>query len=74
MTAVYPNLTGEIAKRGIKRTTIAAAIGISPRALYNKLAGSVSFTLDEATTIKAIFFPDMDVNTLFERSTERRNP
>ncbi len=68
MTVAYPVLIGELARRGIKKNTIAKHIGISERALYNKLSGNVSFTWDEAITIKDSFFPDIDPQRLFARA------
>lgn len=67
MNAAYPNLTGEIAKRGIKKRVMASALGISSRSLYNKLSGAVSFTWPETCAIQNIFFPDMDKDTLFAK-------
>lgn len=68
MPIAYPNLTGEIAKRGIKKNAIANHIGISYRAFYGKLSGQVSFTWDEALAIKSRFFPDLDIQQLFSRA------
>lgn len=66
LNAVYPNLAAEIAKRGIKKNAIATTLGISGRALYNKMAGSAPFTWTETCTIQHVFFPDMDKDVLFE--------
>lgn len=68
MLATYPTLTGEIAKRGIKKNAIAKHLGISERALYNKLSGKVSFTWEEVLAINRCFFPDFDPTSLFARS------
>ena len=68
MVIAYPTLTGEIAKRGIKKRAIAKHVGITERALYNKMSGEVSFTLDEAVAIRSCFFPDLDVTSLFSRA------
>lgn len=65
MQIAYPMLVGEIAKRGIKKSSIAKRIGISDRALYNKMSGAVSFTWDEVVEINSCFFPDLDKNVLF---------
>lgn len=67
MTVVFPTLVGEMAKRGIKKATVADRIGISVRAFYNKLSGKAPFTWDEVLTITNCFFPDMDPATLFQR-------
>ena len=64
MVIAYPELVGEMAKRGITRTSIARAIGISTRTLYSKMAGSTDFTLSEANKIHAMFFRDMDKEAL----------
>lgn len=68
MQQMYPVFSGEIAKRGIRKTTIAKAIGVSYNAFYNKMRGVASFTFDEACTIQERFFPDMDLRNLFRRA------
>ena len=65
MLVVYPVLVGEIAKRGIKKKTIAESIGVCSRSLNNKLTGRVSFTWPEVSTIQKTFFPDMTPDHLF---------
>lgn len=71
MLAVYPTLIGEIAKRGIKKSAIAKHLGISERALYNKLYGIASFTWEEVLAINTCFFPDFDPTSLFARAGEQ---
>lgn len=68
MNAVYPNLASEIAKRGIKKCVIATTLGISSRALYNKMSGHAPFTWPETCTIKEAFFPDVSKDFLFSRT------
>lgn len=68
---VYPNLEEEIKKRGIKRTAIASALGISRPALQHKLQGKVPFSFPQAQGLRDRFFPDLNLDYLFERrSTE----
>ena len=67
MNVAYPNLTGEIAKRGIKKTVMAKTLGITERALYSKLNGLTQFTWDEVCTINSCFFPDANPTDLFAR-------
>lgn len=55
----YPELEGQIAARGIRKTAIAKRIGCSERALYSKLAGKTQFTWDEVNVMNTTFFPDM---------------
>lgn len=71
MAAVYPNLAGEIAKRGIKKCVLAKEAGISDRVLRNKMAGKGSFSIQEAIEIKNKFFPDYTVDDLFRRIDDR---
>ena len=70
MSVVYPNLVGEVTKRGIRKSVIASTIGISERALYNKFIGAVPFTWPEACAIQEVFFPDMDKDTLFFKTDD----
>lgn len=65
MTPKYSTLAGEIAKRGIKKTAIADATGMSARALYNKILGVTPFTWPEVCEIQSRFFPDMAKEDLF---------
>ena len=61
----FPNLAGEIARRGIKKKAIADALNICNRSLNNKLSGRVPFTWDEVKLIRSQFFPDMSLDDLF---------
>ncbi len=62
----YPILEAKIAEHGIKKKDIAKALRITARALSSKFTRRVSFTLDEALTIKQMFFPDIPAEKLFE--------
>lgn len=68
MNSKYPVLTGEIAKRGIKRSAISSRVGISDRSLFNKMAGKSKFTWEEVCAIRDTFFPDIEKDTLFSLS------
>lgn len=70
MKIVYPNLVGEIAKRGIDKREIAKYIGISSRSFYDRMVGAVSFTWDEVVAINAGFFPDMQKDYLFAKANQ----
>ena len=63
----YPILEAKIAEHGIKKKDIAKALRITARALSSKFTRRVSFTLDEALTIKQMFFPDISVEELFDK-------
>lgn len=60
----FPTLAGEISKRGIRKSVIAARLNINDKTLYNKLYGTSDFTWDEIKILQANFFPDMDIDTL----------
>lgn len=60
----YPTLEAEIAKRGIRKKDIAAALGIEPRSLSDKLSGKTDFWWREINAISDIF-PDISIKQLF---------
>ena len=62
----YPNLKSEIARKGLKLKAISAYLGISGKALSNKMNGRTSFTWSEVCKIRDYFFPDVDKDYLFE--------
>lgn len=64
----FPNLEGESVRRGISKGEIAAALGISERAVYNKFTGKVPLTWPEADCIQKKFFPDKEKDYLFSRT------
>lgn len=61
----YPNLAGEIARRGVKKVAISRHLGISYRSFSNKMNGRSPFTLNEAMSIQRQFFPSVDIDDLF---------
>lgn len=68
----FPTLAGEIARRGIKKKTIAEALDICNRSLNKKLNGQVPFTWDEVKQIRTQFFPDMTPDDLFRTDADDR--
>lgn len=65
-TCVYRNLNTLISERGIKKKSIAEKLGISPRAFTNKMVGVSDFTWKECCIIRKNFFPDLDLDFIFE--------
>lgn len=55
--------------RGI-RMNVADSIGVSTRALYNKIEGRSQFTWNEACAIQSRFFPDLSKDELFVESSK----
>ncbi len=70
MMQKYPTLEVEIVKRGIKKKAIAESLGISAKALSNKLTGKTPFTWPEACKAQEVFFPDMEMRNLFSKQAE----
>ena len=66
MNRGYANLKGEIAKRGITQSEIAALLKMHPNTVSNKINGDSSFSIEEAFKIKQAFFPEMDLSYLFD--------
>ena len=62
---IYPNLIGEIAKREIKKKTVAESIGVCYKAFNNKMKGKTPFTWPEVKAIQQKFFPDIPTDELF---------
>ncbi len=65
---MYCNLEAEIARKKIKKTIIAEAIGKTYNTLNLKIAGKYPFTYDEALTIQEEFFPEVDFKELFKKT------
>ncbi len=65
----YPILEAEIARNGIVKKELAAAMNISERHLMNKLSGAVDFWLKEALYIQSLI-PYIPVPELFKHDSE----
>ena len=64
-------MVGELAKKNITNEAIADLLGIHRNSVYNKLKGITSFSVEEAIVIRDNFFPEYDINTLFEKRAEK---
>lgn len=65
MQVNLPNLKAEMARAGIKKKDIAAAIGCGMTAANSKVEGKSEFTLKEIWLIKRLLFPGVDIEYLF---------
>ena len=70
---MYRNLNAEIARNGLTKMDLAKYLGVRSATVYDKMKGKYSFTLDEAFRIKKKFFPDLELEYLFERDVESEN-
>lgn len=70
MMVLYPVLVGEMAKRDIKKKTVAQCINVCDKSLNNKMNGRVPFTWPEVQKIQHQFFPDIPPDVLFAEASE----
>jgi len=64
------NLKAEMARKNIKHEDIRNVLGLSQRAIGNRMQGKVAFKLPEAQIIRDTFFPDLEIEYLFESDKE----
>jgi len=61
----YQLLATKIFEKGLKKKHVANTLGISPRALNNKIYGQAPFNWEEVCILQEKFFPDMSKDELF---------
>lgn len=64
---IYENLIGEMAKKKIKNKNLADLLHIHENTVSNKINGG-SFSIEEAFQIKYKYFPDFEMEYLFEKT------
>lgn len=64
------NLKAEMARKNIKGKDIALFLGVRDATVYDKMNGHYGFTFYEALAIKHRFFPEYDLEYLFNKETE----
>ena len=62
---MYPNLDAEMARRKIKRQTLAKELRITPSTLSFKLNGKAVLTLAECIEIRNAVDPGLSIDYLF---------
>lgn len=67
---MFENLRAEMARKNITITEIAKTIGVNRDTLGKKFSGKSSLNLDEAFLIQKKFFPEMEVQLLFQELIE----
>lgn len=63
---MYSNLRAEMARKGIKVKDLAELLGVRRTTVSDKINGKYRFYYDEAKKIKETFFPDLDLEYLFD--------
>lgn len=61
----HMNLKAEMTRHQVRIVDIATSIGISERAMRNKLNGVTDFTWKQACKIQKEFFPELSKDYLF---------
>ena len=64
---MYPNLKGELAKKGITLEPIATYLGITVSTLSQKFNGKYRLTFDEAIKIKSFIGSELPLEVLFSK-------
>lgn len=65
---MYPNLEAEMARNNVRNEDIAKAIKKDERTIRNKRSGATDFTWNETLIIRDVFFPNLQLEYLFEKS------
>ncbi|MDR1753809.1 MAG: hypothetical protein LBR74_02745 [Eubacterium sp.] len=60
------NLRAEISRKGLTARGISRDLGISEKAMFNKLSENTDFKRSEMYFIHSSFFPEIDIKYLFE--------
>lgn len=65
--SLFKNLKAEMVRHNVKPKDIAELLQVRQATVYDKLNGHYDFSFNEALTIKRMFFPNYDLEYLFER-------
>lgn len=64
---MYKNLRAEMARNGVTIGDMAKALGVRYATVNDKLNGRFRFYYDEALKIKKLFFPECELEYLFDQ-------
>lgn len=67
---MFENLRAEMARKNITIKEIAKTIGVNRDTLGKKFSGKSPLNLDEAFLIQKRFFPDTEIQLLFQELNE----
>ena len=68
---MFHNLEAEMARENVTVPMLSKCIGKTERATRNKLNGVTQFTWTEVQAIRDSFFPDMDLQYLFDKGVAK---
>ena len=63
---MYKNLKAEMARNSVRGKDIARALGTREATISSRLTGKTEFSYKEAKRIKDTFFPNVELEYLFE--------
>ncbi len=64
------NLRAEMVRNGVPPKKIAEFLNVRYQTVIDKLNGKYTFSFDDALAIKKEFFPDKELEYLFEKNKE----
>jgi DNA-binding XRE family transcriptional regulator len=67
---MFRNLEAEMARKGLKKKHLADFLKVRYATILDKLNGKYAFSYNEALAIKKHFFPDFNLEELFETDEE----
>lgn len=70
---MYPNLSAELARKGLKQKDIVSILKVRPATVSHKLQGKSPLMIDEAIKIQKSLFPDMSLDYLFHQGAFENN-
>ena len=70
---MYENLELLMFQHKISKHDVAKTIGVTYNTLLGKLSGKFSFKLDEAFKIQSEYFPDKNINYIFEKKESQKS-
>lgn len=63
---IYKNLAAEMARKGITKKDLAKSLNMRYPTIVDKTNGKSRLYLDEAVKIRDMFFPEFDLEYLFD--------
>ena len=66
---MYENLKSLLEQKKITYEQLGSLLNLTPKTVYNKIAGKTEWTLKEITTIKTFALPEYDLNYIFATNT-----
>ena len=69
---MFENLKNALYQKPMTMKSYASFLGVTEKTLQNKLNGTTKFTWDEVERTSVFLFPDIKIECLFEKGSDRR--